>query len=215
LWHFHGEEVTVDQRAAVAPTEDLVAILQDGSLFGLDPEGELTSSGADRVEVDEETWRAEIDDPWMQSLVFPERGEVIYGTQKGRVCALSPADGEEAWCTYIEALRDAEPRVLVEGDTVVVVTPGEVLALDRADGARRWAVDAPQRLTSVVDVTPTDVVVIDRRGSALALALDSGKRRWRSEALGDVTVLVAVEDAIYVGTEDGAVRSVRPTAAAG
>jgi outer membrane protein assembly factor BamB len=215
LWHFHGEEVTVDQRAAVAPTEDLVAILQDGSLFGLDPRGELAPSGADRIEVDEETWRADIDDPWVQSLVFPEDGEVIYGTQKGRVCALEPSRGEESWCIHIETLRDAQPRMLVEGDTVVVVTPGEVIALDRADGARRWTFDAARRLTSVADITPSDVVVIDRQGTAEALTLESGEPRWRSEELGDVTALVAVEDAIYVGTEDGMVRSVRPTEGAG
>jgi serine/threonine protein kinase/outer membrane protein assembly factor BamB len=215
LWHFHGEEVTVDQRAAVAPTEDMVAILQNGNLFGLDPRGELAPSGADRVEVDEETWRVEIDDPWVQSLVFPEGGEVIYGTQKGRVCALDPSDGDESWCTYIEALRDAEPRLLVESDAVVVVTPRQVVALGQADGAKRWTFDAAQRLTSVADVTPSDVVVMDGRGNAHALALDSGEQRWRSDALGDVSAIEAVEDAVYVGTENGVVLSVRPTADAG
>ena len=99
---------------------------------------ELAPSGADRIEVDEETWRADIDDPWMQSLVLPEDCEVVYGTQKGRVCALGPSRGEESWCVHIETLRDAQPRVLVEGDTVGAVTTREEVALDRADGARRW-----------------------------------------------------------------------------
>ena len=215
LWHFHGEEVTVDQRAAIAPTDDLVAILQDGSLFGLDPQGELASSGADRIEVDEESWRADIPDPWVQSLVLPEGGAVLFATQSGEVCAHDPSDGTESWCTEVDGLRDAEPRVLAEGDTVVVVTPRGVVALDQATGDQRWTFDPPQPLTSVADVSARDVVVVDRRGRAQALALDSGDRRWRSAGLGDVTAVVALDDDIYVGTEDGSVACVRPTLDAG
>jgi outer membrane protein assembly factor BamB len=211
LWHFHGEEVTVDQRAAIVPTNKLVAILQNGSLFGLDPNGELASSGANRVEVDEESWRADIDDPWVRSLVFP-KGAVIFGTQSGEVCAHDPSNGKESWCTKVDALRDAEPRVLAEGDTVVVVTPARVVALDQATGEQLWTFDPPQRLTSMADANAGDVVVVvDRTGRAQALALGSGDLRWRSAGLGDVTALVAAEDTIYVGTEDGSVVSVRPT----
>jgi outer membrane protein assembly factor BamB len=211
LWHFHGEEVTVDQRASIVPTDDLVAILQNGSLFGLDPNGELASSGANRVEVDEESWRADITDPWVQSLVFRENAAVMFGTQDGQVCAHDPSNGKESWCTEVDALRDAQPHLLAEGDTVVVVTRTGVVALDEATGEQRWTFDPPQPLIPVAAAVAREVVVVDRTGRAQALALDSGDRRWRSAELGDVTALVAAEDNIYVGTEDGSVVCVRPT----
>jgi outer membrane protein assembly factor BamB len=211
LWHFHGEEVTVDQRAAIAPTDDLVAILQNGSLFGLDPKGELASSGANRVEVDEESWRADIADPWVQSLVFAENAAVMFGTQNGEVCAYKPSNGKESWCTEVDALRDAEPRLLAEDDTVVVVTRTEVVALDQATGEQRWMFDPPEPLAPVAAAVAREIVVVDRTGRAQALAMDSGDQRWRSAELGDVTALVAADDNIYVGTEDGSVMCVRPT----
>jgi outer membrane protein assembly factor BamB len=168
------------------------------------------------VEVDSESWRADVPDPWVQTLAFPSDGVVLYATQSGEVCAHDPADGTQTWCTEIDPLRDAEPRLLAQdATTVVVVTPRQVIALDQATGRQRWTFEPPQPLTAAAAVNSSDVIVVDRRGRAQALALDSGEPRWRSPRLGDVTAVVASDDDFYVGTEAGSVVCVRPTVAAG
>ena len=207
-WHFHGEEVPARQNATVAADDTLVTILQNGTLFGLDPESELYPSGADRRQIEDEVFRIDVARPWRDSLMLHE-DTVLLARRNGAVCSLARADAARRWCRRIDGVRDAPPRLLAGGDTVVVVTRSTVTALDRATGAPSWSAPATERITAAT-TTGTAVVVADRGGGIRALDVASGDERWRADGPTTVTSLASADDAVFAGTRDGAVLRLEP-----
>jgi outer membrane protein assembly factor BamB len=206
-WHFHGEEIPARQNAAIAADEELVTILQNGTLFGLDPESELYSSGADRLQIEDEVFRVDVARPWRDSLTLLDDA-VLLARRNGAVCSLARADAARQWCRRIEGVQGARPRLLVDGDTVVVVTRSKVTALDRATGGPRW--DAPATRITAATTTGTTVVIAERGGRVRGLDAASGDERWQADEATTVTALAPHGDAVVAGTRDGTVLRFEP-----
>ena len=203
-WHFHGEDVPVRQNAAIAADDELVTILQNGTLFGLDPDAELYPSGADRLQIEDEVFRVDVARPWRDSVTLFDDA-VLLARRNGTVCSLERDAAARRWCRRIEGVGDARPHLLVEDDTVVVVTRSTVTALDRATGGPRWSSPAAARITAAT-TTATTVAVAERGGRIRGLDLGSGDERWLADEPTNVTALApSLGDAVVAGTGDGAV----------
>jgi len=207
-WHFHGEEIPARQNAAVAADSELVTILQNGTLFGLDPESELYPSGADRLQIEDEVFRVDVARPWRDSMTLLDDA-VLLARRNGAVCSLARADAARQWCRRIEGVRDARPHLLVDDDTVVVVTRSTVTALDRATGDPRWASPAAARITAAT-TSGTTVVVAERGGRVHGLDLASGDVRWQADEPTTVTSLSPTDGAVAAGTRDGTLLRLEP-----
>ena len=68
-WHFHGQQILVDNDAAVASGSEVVVVLQRGALFGIDPRHDVavTDDGG-HAEIESEKWRTEVANPWIETL---------------------------------------------------------------------------------------------------------------------------------------------------
>lgn len=66
--------------------------------------------------------------------------ELVYIGIKGKVVALSRANGQIIWTTDLDAgfLNGAFVHVVVDGNNVFATTQGEVSCLDAATGRVRW-----------------------------------------------------------------------------
>lgn len=212
-WHFHGEEVAVRQNAAVAADDELVTILQGGTLFGLAPDAELYPSGADRLQIEDEVFRVDVARPWRDSVALLDDA-ILLARRNGAVCNLARADAVRRWCRRIDDVKDARPRLLAGGDAVIVVTRSAVTALDRATGERRWRMPAGGRITAAT-TTGATVVIAEREGRVRGLDLTSGEVRWRTGQRMHVTAMAPVGNTVVIGTKDGAVlrlaRAVEPS----
>ncbi|HSJ43928.1 MAG TPA: PQQ-binding-like beta-propeller repeat protein [Euzebyales bacterium] len=202
-WHFHGEVIPARQNAAIDADAELVTILQNRTLFGLDPESELYPSGADRMQIEDEVFRVDVARPWRDSLTLLDDG-VLLARRNGTVCSLARADATRQWCRRIGGARNAHPRLLVDGDTVVVVTRATVTALDRATGGPRWSAPVTSRITAAT-TAGTTVVVAERGGRVRGLDVASGDERWQAEQSTTITALAPGDGAVVAGTRDGAV----------
>lgn len=209
-WHFHGEDIHVKQRASVAAAEDIVTILQNGSLFAIDPAGELGPSGEDRVEIEEELWRADVERPWRSSLTLLDAA-VVYATKDGSVCSHARFDGAEQWCRRLGDVAGTEPAMLADDAAVVVCARSRVVALEPSSGAMRWSVTMDGPISAAAREADT-IVVADRAGDIRALDVASGGQRWELADLGAVTSMSADGAAIYAGTDDGRVIRIDPDA---
>jgi outer membrane protein assembly factor BamB len=214
-WHFHGHDARVDLDAAVGAGDDLVAILQRRVMFGIDPqrEPEVTAGGS-HVEIEDEKWRTEVDDPWIESLATSDT-EAVFALQNGSVCAHALTDGREQWCTQVNGVRDGTPGLLVRNETVLVVSPVEMVALDLSSGEELWQVEASEPFLPLVAVDGGLVYTADDEGAIHTYAMGDGTPQWDAGGLGDITALEAADGGVIVGTEDGVLARIEPGGGSG
>ena len=217
-WHFHGQQVKVEADASVSAAGDIIVILQRGTLFGVDPQDELVPSGTElgRVEILNEEWRVDdLGGPWPETLKTTDV-EAVFALEDGDVCAYALADGDRRWCEQVQGVRDASPGLAVRGENVVVATPREVVALDLATGAERWATDAEDAPFLPLVATDDDTVAVpDDEGTLHTFALSDGEAEWQAEGFGQVTALEAGDGGVIIGNEDGRLARVEPPGATG
>ncbi|MBW3562137.1 MAG: PQQ-binding-like beta-propeller repeat protein [Actinobacteria bacterium] len=127
---------------------------------------------------------------------------VLVGGGDGTLAALDPRTGAPRWDLDLGAAVISRPGV--SGNTIVVRTEtGDIRAFDAGTGRARWrqalsptALGDPALSGRTVYATDADELI--------ALDLASGTERWRT-GLGDdgLTVPLAVEDTVLVGTSTG------------
>lgn len=207
-WHFHGDAVNIDRRAASAVADDFVAILQRGTLLAIDPNAEQGGTGANRSEIREGRWTADVARPWVSSVTLTDDA-VLLGTRAGRVCSYARDDGERRWCRPVAGADDGRPTLRADDELIVVATPTAVVALEPSTGAAEW--DAPSdRRIFAMERTDGAIVVGDGAGTVRALDPASGQLMWQIAGLARVTALSVTTDAVYVGAQDGSVARLQP-----
>jgi outer membrane protein assembly factor BamB len=97
---------------------------------------------------------------------------------------------ESAWRYNSGGSFDAESGRLRPGpddDQVVIAgTDGEVAAVSKETGERRWVVDLDTTLTAGVGTGDGLAIVADLGGTVVALDRQNGAERWRAEVGGEV-----------------------------
>lgn len=207
-WHFHGEAVDIKKHAVSAVAEDFVAILQRGTLFAIDPDGELAPSGLNRIEIDEELWLVDVPRPWVSSVTLTDEA-VLLATRAGLVCSYARNDGEQLWCQPVAGADDGRPTLRADDELIVVATPTAVVALEPSTGTAEW--DAPSdRRISAMDHSGDTIVVGDAAGTVRALDAATGEQLWETTGLARVTALSVTSEAVYVAAQDGSVARLQP-----
>lgn len=107
--------------------------------------------------------------------------------------ALLPA--EERWSLTLQAAPSA-PAAWTARSVFVPTIDGQLIALDRRTGERRWSVPVE---TTVAPIVADDVVLVATPTTILAIAEDDGGVRWRADGMygrlhasGDLTFAATV-----------------------
>ena len=140
-------------------------------------------------------------------------GIAYIATGDGVLHAITVADQTELWSFRVVSGRASTPAITT--DTVVVAArsndpepTGEVYALDRRTGERRWVYRATDGLQAAPPSVADGVVYLpSREAGMIALDLATGDVRWHAETgpMGGQAVSVA-GDAVYV-TADRSIKA--------
>lgn len=177
--------------------------------------GRVYANAGDLLAIDPErgdvVWRADTDGERLTTPAATPEG-VVFTDRVGGVVTVfdGDGDGERRW----DHRTDAETRSpTVAGDTVYVATStepgraGRLLALNRADGAVRWAVDTPSPKRGTRPVVDGDAVYLGcsgrDHGTLVALDRSDGTERWSfTDENSTVYEPAAGADAVYAGSND-------------
>jgi outer membrane protein assembly factor BamB len=121
-------------------------------------------------------------------------GRVVFGTQEGRVVALTRA-GDLAWSVAVEGDADGSAVALADGTVVIGADDGKVRAL-APDGTLRWAFVTHGDVRSAVVLARDEgtIYVTSFDGVLYALAPD-GALRWMLPTAGRLMASPAVDGA--------------------
>jgi len=132
---------------------------------------------------------------------------VAYVATYERLYALAVADGRMLWEAPTLGQMAFVSAPACTKDLVVVAAGTRLLAFDRASGAERWRIDAPQQFWNVC-VDRSLAYVGNSDGSFRAYALEDGSERWRFRSAwpgsDDIWSAPALaEGVVYAGSRDG------------
>ncbi len=201
-------------------TNDLSAWWQNGKLFAVDHEGELSAFNAENGR---RLWETELD----VSVITGAGGGmdmVLVGSRKGELIAVGEADGKERWRTRLTSEVLAPPSA-AEGIVVARTADGRVSGLSAESGEVQWSYQRAVPLLSLrgagAPVIAGDKVIAGYdNGKLVALSLRDGKVVWeksiavprgRTELarLVDIDAApVVMNDTVYVVTYQGNVAAV-------
>jgi outer membrane protein assembly factor BamB len=167
-------------------------------------------------------WKIKVNGEVLAPPAISER-LIVLRTVDGKLHGLAPADGRELWVQEQQvprlSLRGTATPVL-KGDLALCgFDNGKVVAVNINDGSVQWetTVSSPHGRTeldrlvdidSTVDVSGNDVYAVGFQGRVAMLALDTGQVWWAHDA-SSYHGLGIDDDALYVGTADGTVISMR------
>ncbi|MCY4016700.1 MAG: outer membrane protein assembly factor BamB [Gammaproteobacteria bacterium] len=151
--------------------ERIFAASENGNIQGFD------------LETGDSLWRARLDDEVVTGGVGAGRGLVLVGTANAEVIAFNQFTGEELWRGAVTSEVLAPPQT--NGDVVVAQTvDGKLIALDAADGSRRWIYETTLpaltlRGTNRPVITPQGSVIAGfSNGTLVSVAAEDGIWRW-------------------------------------
>ncbi len=151
--------------------ERIFAASENGDLYGLDRE---TGSVI---------WRTRLIDETITGGVGAGNGLVLVGSSTAEVVSFNQFTGEELWRGAVTSEVLSPPQT--NGDVVVAQTvDGKLIALDAADGARRWIYETTLpaltlRGTNRPVITPQGYVIAGfSNGTLVSVAADDGIWRW-------------------------------------
>lgn len=196
-WRFDGGGAALLPTAAVAAGGGQVAVLQEGTLFGIDVPDATARDGATVGA----RWTAAVTEPWTTALTVVSDAAIV-ATREGQVCAYGTADGAQLWCARIVGMTEHEPRIVAAGDVVTVVMRSHVAVLALESGALEWVYDPPHDLLGIAAGHGPQVVVVGAEGTIHGLDVMRRFELWQASGLGTVTALTSTTGALYAGTED-------------
>lgn len=152
--------------------------LQDGLVFAVDYEGDVTAFAAD---TGREQWDVDLD----TTLVTGPGGGmnmVLVGTQKGQLIALNETDGKEIWRATLTS-EVLAPASAANGMVVVRTADGRVSGVAADSGEVQWSYQRAVPLLSLrgagAPVIADDKVIAGYdNGKLVALSLQDGKVVW-------------------------------------
>ncbi|MCF7991248.1 MAG: outer membrane protein assembly factor BamB [Thiohalocapsa sp.] len=105
-------------------------------------------------------------------------GRVYVAGNRGRIAALSAADGRTLWERETEYAFSGGPDV--GGDVLVLgTTDGEIVTMSNRDGSQRWRAQLDSEVLSIPRIVGDAVVVHTIDNTVYALELADGGERWR------------------------------------
>lgn len=147
----------------------------------------------------EVAWTFEGDEVLDAAPVVADRLAFVSGTMAGTY-AVDVTTGESRWESRV---RSGSGMAIADGTLYVGTVPGEIAALDAADGTRRWT-------TEIGDLFAGPPTVVDGvvfgccRGTFASLDADTGETLWTVDLAGWTDPASAVVDGVvYVGDREG------------
>ncbi|MET7622761.1 serine/threonine-protein kinase [Streptomyces sp. NPDC005408] len=126
----------------------------------------------------------------------PDKGEYIVGKAPKPLWGPLPVVSEDS------------PGPLAVGDVVVVgAKAGGVAAFDMVTGKQRWRAKTAVPSGRYLSLSDRLVIVVDTKGTLRTYVPSTGDPKWTAAAEAR-SLLAEDEDAVYVATKDGRVRSV-------
>ncbi|MFD5881899.1 outer membrane protein assembly factor BamB family protein [Streptomyces yangpuensis] len=106
------------------------------------------------------------------------------------------------------AVSDATPAPLPVRDVVIVGAPkGGIAARGVVDGTLRWSAEKVAAAGRYLSLSDRLVAAADRDGTLMTFVASTGEPKWTSPAEA-ASLLAADDEAVYVITKDGRVRSI-------
>ncbi|WP_438970496.1 outer membrane protein assembly factor BamB [Methylophaga sp.] len=157
---------------------DLGAYWQNGRLFAVDYEGEVSAFNAENGR---RIWETELDTAVIAG-VGGGMDIVLVGTQKGQLIALSEADGTERWRSRLSSEVLAPPTA-ANGIVVSRTADGRVTGMAADTGEVQWSYQRAVPLLSLRGagapvIADNKVIAGYDNGKLVALSLSDGKVVW-------------------------------------
>lgn len=199
---------------------DLGAYWQNGKIFSVDYEGEVSAFSADNGR---RVWETELDVRVIAGI-GGGMDMVLVGTQKGQLIALDEADGSERWRTRLTSEVLAPPTA-ADGIVISRTADGRVTGIAADTGEVQWSYQRAVPLLSLRGagapvIADNKVIAGYDNGKLVALSLRDGKVVWEKsvavprgrtelERLVDIDATPVIKnDTVYVVTYQGNVSGV-------
>jgi outer membrane protein assembly factor BamB len=148
---------------------------------------------------------------WRDDSGFP----VVAGVRDGLLIALvgdrligfDAAGGTRRWQTPV-ATGPGDAWAVLDGDAVLVIAGGELMAVDAATGAARWR--AAVGPAAAQPVAAGERVYVATQDRLVAVDRGSGREVWTSARLRPSTAPVVTSGRVVVATRDGALLGFAP-----
>ncbi|MEJ8643201.1 PQQ-binding-like beta-propeller repeat protein [Streptomyces sp. MS1.HAVA.3] len=129
-------------------------------------------------------------------VLDPKKGDYVLG-----------ATPEPLW-SVASAVADDSPAPLPVRDVVIVGAPkGGIAAHSVVDGALRWSAPVTVAANRYLSLSDRLVAATDRNGTLVTFVASTGEPKWTSPAEA-ASLLAADDEAVYLITKDGRVRSI-------
>lgn len=199
---------------------DLGAYWQNGNIFAVDHEGEVSAFNAENGR---RVWETELDVAVVAGI-GGGMDMVLVGTQKGEVIALNESDGEERWRARLTSEVLAPPSA-ADGMVVSRTSDGRVSGIAADTGEVQWSYQRAVPLLSLRGagapvIADNKVIAGYDNGKLVALSLRDGKVVWEKsvavprgrtelDRLVDIDADPIIKnDTVYVVTYQGNVSGV-------
>jgi outer membrane protein assembly factor BamB len=141
--------------------------------------------------------------PWLDAFSVTPGASFVIG-RDGSVCRYAGDTGALVWntCETFPAELTQAPALDAHGGRVIIASGDAVAAYGFTNGKLLWSQDQPPL---AVASGPKLAYVAREDGQVQALDGESGQVQWQAPDTGDVTVLMADADGVYVGAADGSV----------
>ena len=127
--------------------------------------------------------------------------DAVFIAEEDAIAALSRRGGDVVWRQPFEAELAVAP--IVDGDRLIVATAdGDVIAFRAVDGRELWRRRLPRAASSRPAVTPTRLFVATADKQIVALDADTGTIVWTRSLSGIGHDILAVNDRIFLGSQD-------------
>ncbi|MFI1282496.1 protein kinase [Streptomyces sp. NPDC020858] len=129
-------------------------------------------------------------------VLDPKKGDYVLGSAP-----------EPLW-SVASALADNSPAPLPVRDVVIVGAPkGGIAAHSVVDGSLRWSAPGTVAGNRYLSLSDRLVAATDRNGTLVTFVASTGRPKWTSPAEA-ASLLAADDEAVYLITKDGRVRSI-------
>jgi outer membrane protein assembly factor BamB len=196
-------------RLAADPASPYGTAVAEGGLAVADKQGVVALWALSPRQEPALRWRRDMQDR-VTSVGWDGGDLVLVATWKGRLAALSAADGHPLWSADLSGR--AEAPAVVNGKAVFVATKAKVLfRLDAATGAVRWKAALPGvalHPPAVLDEAPQLVVCGTWDGQLVAHDALTGRVLWSASLPGRLAgAPVASSESVAAVTADGGVHA--------
>lgn len=168
-----------------------VPIVEDGKVFTLDTEGNVSAFSASSGE---RIWRMPLTPPQEREVkgfgggLAADGGRIFAATGFGTVVALDASSGRQLWSKFLGVPIRTSPTAS-GGKVFVVNTESQLFALSADNGAELWTGRGlPETASLLSNVSPAlsgnMVVVAYPSGDVVAFDIKTGQQRWSEQLNG-------------------------------